>query len=326
MAEKVLSQDEMDALLQGVQSGQVDTRISLGATSGVHPYDLTNVNHYMTLNPVPAIKVVSDLFLPPFQIALTQAFRKEVKASLLIVEMGKFDSFLDKIPPMSSYHLIKVDPLTNTMLLVFTASTVYFLLEHFYGGDGRMHAKTEGDYTLIEKRFIQKVVDILLATFQKAWTPIKPVKISMIRAASHPRTMRVLQDKDWVVTARFKLEIDDAAEEFYFCFSFAHLEPLRSKLYGGPEHELELDTRWQPILIHYVKESGWVNVTGCVGSSVLSAPEISRLEVGDIITLDREASHDMELLVEDYPKFHGQPGVYRGKNAFQVRSVIHPKS
>ncbi len=326
MAEKVLSQDEMDALLQGVQSGQVDTRVSLGQTSGVHPYDLTNVNHYMTLHPIPAIKTVSERFIPLFQLALLPLFRKEIKVTLTIAEMGKFDSFLEKIPPMSSYHLIKLEPLTNSVLLIFTANTVYFLLEHFYGGYGRLHSKTEGDYTLIEKRFILKVIDVLLVSFQKAWAPVSPVKISLTRTASHPRTMRVLQDKDWTVTARFKLEIDSAGEEFFFCFPFASLEPLRAKLYGGPENEQAPDTRFQPLLTHYIKESGRVNVVGSVGSSTLSAPEISKLEVGDIVMLDREASADMELQIEGCSKFLGKPGLYRGKNAFQIRSIIQPKN
>ncbi len=326
MANEVLSQDEMDALLQGVQSGQVDTRVAPGPVSGVRPYDLTNVNHYMTLHPTKAVKVVSDRFVPSFQFALTRSYRKEVRVSLTIVEMGKFDSFMEKIPPMSSFNLLKIESLTNVALLILTANTVYFLLERFFGGEGRVYYKTEGDYTLIEKRFVQKTVELLLSEFQKAWVPIRPVKISIIRTATGARTMRVLQDKDWVVTARFKVEIEGSGEEFFFCFPFSHLEPLREKLYGGPEGESEPQTgKWEPVLTHHVKEAGLANVVGLVGSTVLTAPEITRLEVDDIIMLDREVNQDMELLVENSPKFYGQPGIYKGKRAFQIRSVMKPK-
>lgn len=326
MVEKVLSQDEMDALLQGVQSGQVDTRTAPSSTAGVRPYDLMNLNHYVTLHPTMAIKMVSGLFIVPFQLALKRAFRKEIKVELTVVEMNKFDSFLEGMPLMSSFNLLKLDPLSNSVLLVVTSDLVYLLLVYFYGG-GRLYSRQGEEYTMIEKRFIRKIVDILLAELQKAWETIRPLKITVLRTDSTVRTMKILPDKDWVVTARFKLTLEEAGEDFYLCFPFAHLEPLRETLYGGPANESIVRTPWiEATLRHHITETGIVNVSAVVGYAALTVPEIVKLEVGDIIALDRGMNEDLELNVENHPIFYGRPGTHKDKQAFQIQSVIPPKS
>ncbi len=326
MTEKILSQDEMDALLQGVQSGQIDTRTAPGPTAGVRPYDLLNLNHFVTLHPVMAIKVVSNRMIISCRVAMRKLFRKPVTMELTIVEMNKFDTFIETIPPMSSFHLLKVEPLSKTVLLILTAEMVYFLLDHFYGGGGKLHARTEGGYTLIERMFIQKVVDLLLSEFQKAWDFVRPVKISMTRTDSTARTMRVLPDKDWVVTARLKLGFDESGQDFYFCFPFAHLEPLREKLYGG--HEIQVIVRTDKsdaALKQHLIDSGYVTAAVLIGSAALTVPEVIRLEVGDVVQLDRKADADFELMFENISKFYGRPGTFEGKNAFQIKSLVPPK-
>ena len=325
MVEKILSQDEMDALLHGVQSGQVDTRTAPGPTAGVRPYDLMNLNHYVTLHPTMAIKVVSGLFTVPFQLALKRVFRKEIKVEQTIVEMSKFDSFLEGIPPMSSYNLIKLEPLTNAVLLIITSDLVYLLLVYFYGG-GKPHSRQGEEYTLIETRFIRKIVDILIAELQRAWDSICPVKITLHRTSSTPRTMKVYPDKDWMVTARFKLSLEESGEDFYFCFPFAQLEPLRKTLYGGPANKAAQKTsQGEASLRYHITELGVVTVSAIVGSAALTVPEINKLEVGDIIALDRGVNEALELTVQNKPVFYGKPGTYKDKQAFQVQSVIPPR-
>jgi len=325
MVEKILSQDEMDALLHGVQSGQVDTRTAPVPTSGVRPYDLMNLNHYVTLHPTMAIKVVSDLFRVPFQLALKRAFRKEVKLEQTAVEMNKFDSFLEVIPPMSSFNLLKLEPLTNSVLLVITADLVYLLLVYFYGG-GKVQTRQGEEYTLIETRFIRKIVDLLMVELQKAWESISPVKITVQRTDCTSRTMKIFPDKDWVVTARFRLTIDESGEDFYLCFPFSHLEPLRKTLYGGPANAaVRKSGQGEAALKYHLAESGWVTVSATVGCTALTVPEIIKLEVGDVIALDRKVNEDLELSVENYPIFYGRPGTYKDKQAFQIQSVIPQK-
>ncbi len=134
MADPVLSQEEMDALLKEVKSGKIDTGVVAGNGAGALGYDMTDVNHYVTLSPAMTLKVISDRFVPHVQAALSKAVLREVKVTATPVQTAKFGSVMSDVPPMSSLNLLQVKPLTETALLILPANFVYFLLDHFLGG------------------------------------------------------------------------------------------------------------------------------------------------------------------------------------------------
>jgi flagellar motor switch protein FliM len=323
MAEPVLSQEEMDALLKGVQGGQIDTGVVTGSTSGVSKYDLTDVNHYVTLSPVMTLKAVADRFVPHIQAAISKSVLREVKITATPVQTVKFNSVMNNVQPMSCMNLLNVKPLTETALLVMPADIVYFLLDHFLGGKGRLLVGEGEGYTTIENRFVQKIVDMILHEFEKAWQPIHKVAISKIRTDCFVRNMKVSADKDLVVTTGFHLEIKGAGAEFFFCFPFAHFDRLRGKIFGGPGGEIAKQPEEMGMALKdHLTEGCFVNVLGCLGETVLTVPEIVGLGVGDMVMLNQNANEDLELRVEGTTKFHGQTGAYKGKRGFQIRSIV----
>jgi flagellar motor switch protein FliM len=322
MAEPVLSQEEMDALLKGVQGGQIDTTISPG-NAGALRYDLTDVNHYVTLSPAMTLKVVGDRFVPHIQAAISKAVLRQVKITALPVQTVKFNSVMNSIKPMSCMNLLNVKPLTETALLVLPADIVYFLLDHFLGGKGRLLVGEGEGYTLIENRFVQKIVDMILIEFEKAWQPIHKVTIEKMRTDCFVRNMKVSADKDLVVTSSFNLEIKGAGAEFFFCFPFAHFDRLRKTLFGGPGGEIAKQPEEMGIAIKdHLMEGCFVSVSGSLGEAVLTVPEIIALEKGDLVMLNQRVSSDLELRAEGLTKFHGQTGAYKGKRAFQIKSIV----
>ena len=322
MAEPVLSQEEMDVLLKGVQDGQVDTTVAPGSTAGFK-YDLTDVNHYVTLSPAMTLKVVGDRFVPHIQAAISKAVLREVKVTATPVQTVKFNSVMNRIRPMSCMNLLNVKPLTETALLVMPADIVYFLLDHFLGGKGRLLVGEGEGYTMIENRFVQRIVDMILREFEKAWQPIHKVAIAKIRTDCFVRNMKVSADKDLVVTSGFHLEIKGAGAEFFFCFPFAHFDSLRRKLFGGPGGEITKQPEEMGMALkNNLTEECFVSVSACLGEAVLTVPEIVSLAAGDLVMLNQNASEDLELRVEGITKFHGQTGSYKGKRAFQIKSVL----
>jgi len=323
MADPILSQEEMDSLQAAVRSGQIDTGVVKGSTEGVLRYDLTDVNHYVTLSPAMTLKVVGDRFVPHLQAAISKAVLREVKVTAIPVQTVKFGNVIGNIQPMSSLNLLSVEPLTGSALLVMTANVVYFLLDHFLGGKGRLLVGEGDGYTAIEHRFVQKIVDMIVREFERAWQPIHKVAISKIRTDCFVRNMKVSADKDLVVTSAYHLEIKGTGAEFFFCFPFAHFDRLRKKIYGGPGGEIaEQPEEDQTALKHHLTEGCSVSVSGCLGEAVLTVPEIVDLEVGDLIMLNQHVHEDLELRVEGNTKFLGQTGAYKGKRAFQIKSVV----
>jgi flagellar motor switch protein FliM len=162
-----------------------------------------------------------------------------------------------------------------------------------------------------------------LYEYTRAWQPVHPVKISLARTDCNVRNMRVLSDKDLVVTASYRIEINGIGEEFFFCFAFSHFDRLRRKIYGGPGGEVLPQPEESGEALHgHLKEDCFVSVAGVLGETTLTVPEIVDLEAGDLVMLNQNVGDDLELQVEGYTKFHGQTGAYKGKRAFQVKSIV----
>ncbi|MEK7703274.1 MAG: FliM/FliN family flagellar motor switch protein [Nitrospirota bacterium] len=322
MAEPILSQEEMDALLKGVAGGDIDTSVSSSAM-GALKYDMTDVNHYVTLNPEMTMKAVSERFIPHIEAAMSKAIRRKMTITLSNVETVKFGGTIGQVPPMSYLNLLKVDPLSDAALLVMPATAVYFLFDFALGGKGRLFLRGEGDYTLIERRFIERIVEVILAEYRKAWQPVHPVAISLLRSDCNVRNMRVLSDKDLAVISRFRIEINNKAEEFFFCFAFSHFDRLRRKIYGGPGGEVAPQPEEAgDALYDHLTEGCTVSVAGVLGETTLTIPEIVDLEVGDLVMLNQNVHEDLALSVEGLPKFYGQTGAYKGKRAFQIQHIV----
>ncbi|MEC4677694.1 MAG: flagellar motor switch protein FliM, partial [Nitrospirota bacterium] len=170
MAEKILSQDEVEALLQGVTSGEVETE-GEGTQEGANNYDLTNQERIIR-GRMPSLEIINERFARLFQISMTTFLKKEIEVIPVSIDMPKFGELMRKIPLPSSINIVKMDPLRGAVLIILDTKFVYRLVDLYFGGSGQTYVKIEGrDFTSIESRIIQKVVDKILSDLETSWKP-----------------------------------------------------------------------------------------------------------------------------------------------------------
>ncbi len=325
MAEKILSQEEVDALLKGVNDGKVSTQPTAAPSQGVRPYD------FSIRDPIPhggmsGLEFVHERFARFFQASLSSAVRKEIKIHPMPIQVISFEEFMKNIPAPICLNLIKIEPLKGQALVLLKSDTLYTLLELLFGGSGRGPGKTAiTEFTPIEQRVIRRVVGMVLEEFQKAWTPLYPLKPSLIRSETNPQFTKVISPGELVIRVSFKMQIDEEAREILLAIPFSSMEPVFEKLVGGLHGTArEIDPEWAARLRSEVADC-WVSVTAELGAAVLTVQEITQLAVGDVIVLEKRVDGDLEMKVEGRPKFLGHPGLYRGKSAFQITSLIHQR-
>lgn len=324
MAEKVLSQDEVDALIRGVDVGAVETKTEEVSDTGLRSYDLTSQERFIR-GRMPILDIINERFARYFQISLSATLRKVVEFSPSSFKVIKFGDFIKQIPLPSNINIIKMDPLRGHNLIVFDAGLVYLLVDHLFGGVGQTHVKTEGrDFTPIQMRFTRKIVDIMLEDLEKAWFAVQPLKISFVRAEANPQFATVVGPSEVVIAITFKLEIEEEVRDIFLCLPYPTIEPVREKLYGGFQGESESSETWGAQLGAQFGDCN-VSVSADLGSALLSIEEIRDLRVGDVITLNQGAEEELYLGVEGTVKFSGRIGVYHGNLAFQITSLVKEK-
>ncbi|MDR2935227.1 MAG: flagellar motor switch protein FliM [Candidatus Adiutrix sp.] len=322
---KILSQEEVDALLRGMGSGGAEPETDAANPDGVTAYDLTNQERIIR-GRMPTLDIINDRFARLFRQTMSTSLRKVVDVSTVAVDMIKFGEFMRNLPVPTSLHVFKADPLRGHALLVIQAQLVFNLIDSFFGGSGRGYIKLEGrDFTPIESRMITKVVKMALEDLEKAWNPVHPLELTYIRSETNPQFASVVAPTEVVIVVKFEFELEGTVGVISLCLPYSTIEPIRSKLYAGfQSDQLEVDTAWSNRFIERVREAE-VNMKVELGQTTVTGEDLLNLAIGDVLMLRHDVREPLVIQVEGVPKFKVYAGTSRGQKAIRVIGDIPPK-
>lgn len=320
---KILSQDEVDALLKGMSGGEIEVETDSGPDAdGVIVYDLTNQDRIIR-GRMPTLEIINDRFARLFRTTLSSALRKIVDMTTTSVDMVKFGEFMRSLPVPTSLHIFKMDPLRGHAIFVLESKLVFTLVETFLGGSGGGDMKIEGrDFTAIEHQLTRRVVKLALKDFEQAWKPVHEVTMVYQRTEINPQFASIVPPTDVVVVVKFEMEMEHAAGTITVCIPYSTVEPIRSKLYAGFQSDaLEVDHEWMRRFRLQLREAE-VEFKVELGRTFIDSGGLLELKEGDVLTLDKDVNDPLVALVEGIPKFLGKPGVSRGAKAFMVEKIM----
>jgi flagellar motor switch protein FliM len=240
--------------------------------------------------------------------------------------MLKFGEFLRSLPLPSSFNIYKMDPLRGQSLLVVDSKLVFALVECFLGGSAKTRFKIEGrDFTSIERRLIQKVVVMAFQDLEKAWAPVHPVRMHLVRVEINPMFVGIATPNDIMVISKFQVEMEQTEGFITLCMPYATIEPIKGKLYSGFQSEqLEQDNRWTSRIQDQLRDME-VEVVVELAATTMPAKEILDLAAGDVILFNKRVNDSLVGKVEGIPKFFGRAGQVHNAKAFKIQRMLHPQ-
>jgi flagellar motor switch protein FliM len=284
----VLSQEEVDSLLRGVSSGEIETeQEEEKSNDGVVVYDFTR-QEQMLRGRMPALGVVNERFSASFRSNLSSMVRKTVDVESEPVDMVKFEDFRLSLPVPTSLHVFRIEPLVGQSLVVFDGRLVFSLIECYFGGKGTEHVKIEGrDFTPIETAMIKKVVRICLDDLAEAWERVLTVKMTYVRSEVNPEFASIVLPADSVIVVKFNIEIEGIGGLMSLCIPYSTIEPIRNKFYGGPENDqINIDPSWARRLNERIRDTE-VEIIVELGKTEITTEKLLSLEAGDVVQLDK---------------------------------------
>ena len=320
---KVLSQDEVDALLRGMSGGEIEVETGAGSgADGVVVYDLTNQDRIIR-GRMPTLEIINDRFARLFRTTISASLRKIVDITTASVDMVKFGEFMRSLPVPTSLHIFKMDPLRGHAVFVLESKLVFNLVETFFGGDGTGEVKVEGrDFTAIELQLTRKVVLMALRDLEQAWKPVHDLTLVYQRTENNPQFASIVPPSDVVIVVKFEMEMEHAAGTITVCIPYSTIEPIRGKLYAGfQSDQLEVDHEWMRRFRAQLRDAE-VEIAIEVGRTEVLSGDLLKLKEGDIIPLDKDINEALVALVQGIPKFVGRAGTYRGNKAFKVEEYF----
>ncbi len=319
MADDILSQEEVDALLRGV-TGEAEESVVEETGGGVRAYDIGRQERIVR-GRMPTLEIINERFARNFRIGLFNLIRKTAEISVGPVSVIKYSEFVRNLVVPTNLNLVHMPPLRGTALFVFDPNLVFLVVDTLFGGDGRFHMRVEGrDFTLAEQRIIHKMLEVVFEEFQKAWAPIHPVSFEYVRSEMNTQFANIATPTEIVVVTTFNIELGAGGGDFHVCIPYSMIEPLRDLLTSPMQADrAEADERWVQQMRQQVQDAQ-VELVANLGHTFITLRQIMELKVGDVISLDIPEAVIGQ--VEGVPLYECQYGQVNGQYALKIKRVL----
>jgi flagellar motor switch protein FliM len=315
----LLSQDEIDALLHGVDDGDIEPEDDIDAT-GVKSYDLTS-NDRIVRGRMPTLEMINERFARYMRISMFNFLRRSADVASGGVQIMKFGEYVHTLYVPTSLNLVKMRPLRGTALFIMDAKLVFKLVDNFFGGDGR-HAKIEGrEFTPTEVRVVQIVLSQIFNDMIEAWAPVTKLEFEYVGSEVNPAMANIVSPSEVVVVNTFHVELDGGGGDFHLTIPYSMIEPMREVLDAGVQSDIDdVDERWMQSLREDILEAR-VPMHGTLVERDITLREVAELKAGDVIPIDMPEYFTLQA--NGIPLFLGKLGISNDNLAVKVIDQVH---
>lgn len=322
--EKVLSQNEIDSLLNGIGEGKVETETDAPENDdALQVYDFKGkagpYHHRM-----PALGVINERFISFVNTAFSNAAGVHIDVSVDEIDSVKYGEFCRSLPLPASLNIFKMEPLRGFCLLVLEGPLVFSFVDTFFGGKCSTHVKMEGrSFTAIETKIIERIVKLSLEDLQKAWADVFDVTVKYSRTEVDPQFAGIARPDEMIITTRFNIDIGNFSGAMTICIPYDSLEPIKEKLSASYKSEkVEVDSIWRKAIEERMREV-YVDITCTLGSVTVTGKELLSMKKDDVIVLDRKVNEPVSIHIGDNRKMTGYPGSFNNIKAVQIEKWIN---
>jgi flagellar motor switch protein FliM len=322
----VLDQSEVDALLAAVDSGQMQPEGGaaqfggrLSPTVDVQVYDFKRPER-VSKDQMRALEALHEGFGRNLGAALSGYLRTIIEVSVAHIEQLTYSEFIHSLPNPTCFNLLKAEQLDGQLCLEISPLIVYPIIDRLLGGSNADLFIPQRPLTQIEQRLVQRITDRATHHLSEAWSNLTPVTFSVQDFESNPQLVQIVPPNETVVVVGFELKMGNRAGTMSLCIPYNVIEPIMGVLAaqnwfsyqrkGGQEDHLRKLTR--------NINNAPVQVRAFLAQTTISMNDLLSLQVGDLITTDKDCSRDVLIQVEGRNKFLGQVGQFRGSKAVRV--------
>lgn len=313
----LLSQDEIDALLHGVDDVEED---EVDDGHDARSYDFSSQDRIVR-GRMPTLEIVNERFARHLRISMFNMMRRAAEVSINGVQMLKFGEYVHTLFVPTSLNMVRFSPLKGTALITMEARLVFILVDNFFGGDGRFHAKIEGrEFTPTERRIVQLLLKIIFEDYKDAWAPVMDVEFEYLDSEVNPAMANIVSPTEVVVVSSFHIEVDGGGGDFHITMPYSMIEPIRELLDAGVQSDTQdTDMRWSQALKDEIMDVD-VGIDATIVEHKLTLKDVMEFKQGDVITV--ELPEHIVMRVEDLPTYRCKLGTSRDNLALRICETI----
>ncbi len=316
--DKILSKDEVDALLDSVEDGDLDAA-GPAAPGEVRQFDFSRQDRVVR-GRLPTLEMINERFARGLRSALFGLLRRNCEVTSSGVKQERYSDYVHGLGVPTSMNFVNVHPLRGTALVALESALVFNLVENFFGGN-RFQARIEGrDFTPTETRLIHIILRETFTAMTEAWSSVMALTWEYVNSEINPQFANIVNPTETVLVSRFQIGLDGGAADLHVAYPYSMIEPIRDTLDAGMQSDrVEKDERWSRSLREDVLDAE-IELGATLIQTRIRIGDFLRLRRGDVIPID--LPERVTVTAEEIPIYRGRFGTSSGNNAVRLADPL----
>ncbi|SHJ05844.1 flagellar motor switch protein FliM [Lutispora thermophila] len=320
---EVLSQVEIDALLNALNAGELDVKEirEEKEEKKVRAYDFKIPNKFAK-DQLRTLQMIHENFSRVLQTYLSGYLLSFVQIEVVSVDQLTYYEFSNSMPNPSTLGVIDFSPLSGSILMEITPSISFTMIEKILGGAGQAYEENR-IFTEIELTIIEKILNQILNLYKDPWKNVADLKPKLSKIETNTQFAQIMSPNETIALVTLNVKIGNVEGSMHICIPHIVIEPIIPKLstkfwFSG----LTKDVSSNEIRnLEKRIEKTYLPLSVVLGKSVLNVKDILNLQKGDVITLDKSANEELEVFVGSKLKFYCYPGIKKNKVAVKITRI-----
>ncbi len=262
-----------------------------------------------------------------FGASLSALLRSMVEVRLISVDQLTYREFIQSLEVPTCFNLLRLKPLDRNWILDISPSLIYPIIDRMLGGAVTTESNLSRPLSEIELRLAGRITTLFLRELRTAWLSIVPLEIEVERVESNPQLVHIVPPNEVVVMVSFEVALGQTRGMINLCIPFNTIERVASKLtssswvgYAGSSSSDETTEHMVDRL-----DGSSVSVVVTLARSQIKTGDLFDLQVGDIISTEKDVKQALEVEIADAVKFLASPGSFKGRKAIKIDAVVPAK-
>ncbi len=326
--DKILSQEEIDALFKAMQEGKSETEpsstVPAAPAKKVLKYDIRKPDR-ISKDQIRSLHLIHNYFQRSFSSSLSAYLRAFVEIKLVSIEQITYSEFLEYIAEPTCYNSINMSPMEGNMVMELSYPVVFPMLDLLLGGTG-LPPKEERAITDIEWSIIDGVIQLAMKDLKEAWKPVVDLQLNVTARESKPQLLQFVSLSEPVVAVGLEVRIGSNTGSMNLGIPSIILKLIRHKF----EQQQWAMRRKEDIARDQARLYGAlpsipVDLSAEIRGTTISIRDFLDLSVGDVLTLDHYAEKPIQVAIEGRPYYLGHIVNFQERKGVYLESAATEK-
>lgn len=317
--EPILNQEEVEALLSGMNEGRLELDGEALPAGEVRRYELGREVRILR-GRMPTFELINERLARAYQASIIALLRRAATVQVKPFRTLKYSEFIAELEYPTGINVVRLNPLRGLALIVMSSTMIASIVDNYFGGKGRIRPIQNRDFTNAELRLVQIFREAAMQDLASSWSNVLPLTPEFVQTESNPHFANVMNPNEVLLVTDYQVEILEAKSSFQTVVPYNVIEPIRHLLERSFRDDTDEEDRRLSRSLREELHDAEVTLNAVLGRSHLMLSRLIDLKPGDIIPCEFDGT--ALVYAEDIPVFRGRTGQSRGQLAVRVEHLL----